>query len=325
MKTRFNGLVQLIRNFPTPVAGLALGIASIGMILDTVIVAQGLIQTVTACLSASLLIILSIRFIVNPASLYQDLKHPILGSVAPTFAMALMLISNAIIKHHHEQAGHLLWLVAVSIHLLFLLTFIYHRVKGFKWEQMVPSWFVPPVGIIVASVAYQGEMSGALFNIAQLCLYFGLVSYAIMLPLMFFRIVFKENIPKGAQPTIAILAAPASLSIVGYLSLIVQPSMLVILILFGIAVLMTFIVYVAFARLLFLPFTPGFAAFTFPMAIGATALFKTATQLEIWGVASEHVRDVLLLANIELVLATLVISYVTVRFVHYFIKGSYSG
>lgn len=325
MKIRFYRLFQLIRHFPTPVAGLALGIASIGMILDSVLATQGMIQSVTAGVSSGLLVILSIRFIVNPASLYQDLKHPIVGSVAPTFAMALMLVSHAIIKHHHEQAGQLLWLVGVSIHLLFLFTFIYHRVKGFKWEQMVPSWFVPPVGIVVASVAYQGEMSGAFFTIAQLCLYFGLVCYAIMLPLMFYRIVFKETIPKGAQPTIAILAAPASLSIAGYLSLTAEPSMLVILILFGIAVLMTLIVYVAFARLLFLPFTPGFAAFTFPMAIGATALFKTATQLEVWGVAPEHIRDVLLLANIELVLATLVISYVTIRFVHYFVKDSYSG
>jgi tellurite resistance protein TehA-like permease len=40
---------------------------------------------------------------------------------------------------------------------------------------------------------------------------------------------------------------------------------------------LTAIVYVAFTRLLVLPFSPGYAAYTFPMAIGATALFKAST------------------------------------------------
>ncbi|MEH6452392.1 MAG: TDT family transporter [Psychromonas sp.] len=322
MNIRLTGLFNHIRNFPTPVAGLALGIASIGMILDTELGMHGVIQIVTASISTVLLVILVTRFIVHPSSLHQDLKHPVVGSVAPTFSMALMLVSNAIFKYHNEYLGHILWIIAVGIHVIFLLIFIYHRMLKFNWEHMVPSWFVPPVGIIVASVSYQGEMSGILFNIAELCLYFGLVCYAIMLPLMFYRIVFKENIQQGAQPTIAILAAPASLSITGYLSLIEEPSALVILVLFGIAVLMTFIVYVSFARLLFLPFTPGFSAFTFPMAIGATALFKTAEQLEIWGVAAKDVSEVILLANIELLLATVVISYVTIRFVLYFLKAN---
>lgn len=49
---------------------------------------------------------------------------------------------------------------------------------------------------------------------------------------------------------------------------------MLVALLFGIAILMTAVIYFAFWRLLRLQFSPGYAAFTFPMAIGATALYK---------------------------------------------------
>ena len=55
--------------------------------------------------------------------------------------------------------------------------------------------------------------------------------------------------------------------------------MLLVAVLLGIAVLMTGIIYLAFIKLLRLPFSPGYAAFTFPLVIGATALFKVGQLL----------------------------------------------
>ena len=53
-----------------------------------------------------------------------------------------------------------------------------------------------------------------------------------------------------------------------------HPHPILTALLFGIAVLMTIAIYFAFWNLLRLKFSPGYAAFTFPMAIGATALYK---------------------------------------------------
>ncbi len=315
-----NVLSKRLKVFPTPVAGLALGIASIGIIVDLVLHLDGLLQTATALIAGLLLLVLAIRFILYPKTLLADLQHPVVGSVAPTFAMATMLTSNAIILHHHEFIGHMLWLLALVIHIVFLITFIYHRQGDFNLAHMVPSWFVPPVGIIVAALSYHGPDTGVLYYLALGSLYFGLICFAIMLPLMFYRFIFKDNIAHAAQPTIAVLAAPASLSMAGYLQFIKEPSMLVVLLLFGVAVLMTVIVYIAFTKLLFLPFSPGYSAFTFPMAIGATALYKVANQLTNWGVDASLVNEVIMLAHIELVLASLVILYVSIRFVQFFIR-----
>ena len=53
----------------------------------------------------------------------------------------------------YPQAGDELWLLAVGLHIIFLVSFVYHRAKAFELHHMVPSWFVPPVGIIVACVS----------------------------------------------------------------------------------------------------------------------------------------------------------------------------
>ena len=182
-------------------------------------------------------------------------------------------------------------------------------------SRMEHDEFATPVGLVVADVAFPG---GELRPLAEWILDFGLVAYAIMLPAMLYRLIFSQEVPELAKPTIAILAAPASLSLAGYLTVVEDPSMLLVGLLSGIAVLMTLLIYVAFCHLLRLPFNPGYAAFTFPMAIGATALFKLAGQLHQWGLAASEVVWVERLAEFELIVATLVIGYVSLRYLlHY--------
>lgn len=310
-----------LKGFPTPIGGLALGIGSIGILLDSQLNADGLIQTFTALIAAALLGTLAVRFATMPDTLLNDLKHPVVGSVAPTFAMGTMIVSNALV-HLLPWAGYTLWLLAIGLHIVFLITFIRHRLVEWKLHQMVPSWFIPPVGIAVAAVSYAGPHSGLLYGVALGCMIFAALFYAVMLPLMFFRLIFEDTIPEGSQPTIAILAAPPSLCLAGYLSVIDTPNALPILILYGIALMMTAVVYAAFVRLLFLPFSPGFAAFTFPMAIGATAQFKVATQVEAWGARPRVVNEILFVGWLEMILATLIISYVALRYAMYFLQSN---
>ena len=181
---------------------------------------------------------------------------------------------------------------------------------------MVPSWFVPPVGIIVADVAFPGGQFAALANGL---LWFGMLCYGLMLPLMLYRLIFSHEVPDAAKPTIAILAAPASLSLAGYLTVSEEPSLLLVAVLLGIAVLMTGIIYLAFIKLLRLPFSPGYAAFTFPLVIGATALFMVSHLVEQWPQAAEYVEQIRLLAHFELGAATLIVGYVALRYLMFFL------
>ncbi|MGR5529640.1 TDT family transporter [Vibrio alfacsensis] len=296
---------------PTPMAGLALGIASLGWSWENFAELYGYGQWISAGIASVLLIILAVKFFFHNHLLRQDLAHPVVGSVVPTFAMATMVVSNSL-GHFFPIAGNALWLFAVGLHVVFLVTFIYHRAKDFELHHMVPSWFVPPVGIIVADVSFSGNPT--LAPIAYGALMFGMVAYAVMLPIMIYRFMFTHEIPDAAKPTMAILAAPASLSLAGYLNVTSDPSPVIIALLFGIAVLMTSIIYLAFFKLLRLPFSPGYAAFTFPMVIGATALFKVAHWMEAQGLAAHYVNQVRGLATVELIVATVVVVYVSIQY-----------
>lgn len=300
---------------PTPMSGLALGIASLGWAWESFINFNGYSQYLGAALASVLLVLLSIKFILHPNLLKADLAHPVVGSVVPTFAMATMVVSNSI-GQLNAIAGDALWVLAFLLHLNFFISFVVHRARNFKIEHMVPSWFVPPVGIIVADVAFSGNP--ALAWLAEGALIFGMIIYAIMLPMMIYRIIFAKQIPDAAQPTLAILAAPASLSLAGYFTIVANPSPIIVGLLFGVAVLMTFIIYVAFFKLLRRPFCPGYAAFTFPMVIGATALFKMSSWMLIKQVDTQYIEQIHNLAVLELIIATAVVGYVTTRYLCHF-------
>ena len=117
----------------------------------------------------------------------------------------------------------------------------------------------------------------------------------------------------SVMPTFAILAAPASLSLAGYLTIMSEPNLMLVSVLTPLAIFMTAIVYIAFVRLLRLPFSPGYAAFTFPTVIGATALLKLGSALE--AVSSGLFFR---LGLLELVVATLMVFYVAARYAFFY-------
>lgn len=103
-----------------------------------------------------MLLALVVKFVFHPKVLWQELTHPVVGSVIPTFAMALMVISKAV-GLYAPATGLMLWLAAIAIHIIFLAAFVYYRAIDFNLDHMVPSWFVPPIGIIVAAVSFPGQ------------------------------------------------------------------------------------------------------------------------------------------------------------------------
>ena len=301
---------------PSPIAGLALAIASLGWTWESMTPSLNGAGQVTGAIIASIFLLLLMgKFVLHTNILKEELSHPVIGSVIPTFAMGLMVVSKSL-GDYFPNTGLALWLAAIAIHLIFLGAFIYYRAIDFKLEHMVPSWFVPPIGIIVAAVSFPVSDYQWLVNAI---LIFGMLSYLVMLPLMLYRLIFCQAIPDAAKPTIAILAAPASLSLAGYLTVCEHPSIPLVALLLSVAILMTSVIYLAFFHLLKLPFSPGYAAFTFPMVIGATALFKTTTWLAQFSNMGELSAWLKYLAEFELVIATLVVIYVALRYLgHYF-------
>ncbi|WP_422139475.1 TDT family transporter [Endozoicomonas sp. ALC020] len=309
---RTAGLVTRLSRVPTPLGGLALGIASLGAAWSLVMPDQSQGLKLTAAVIAAILVFkVMLKFILHPHLIREDLSHPVISSVMPTCAMATMVIASALMPVS-EFAARLLWVAAVLTHLILLAGFVTHRIRDFDIEHMVPSWFVPPVGIIVAAVTSTGM---GFESLVRLLFIFGMFCYFVKLPIMFYRLIFKNAIPDAALPTFAIMGAPASLSLAGYLTITDNPSLIMISILTPLAIFMTALVYMAFIKLLRLPFSPGYAAFTFPMVIGATALLKLEGRVN--GVFADLFFQ---LGLMELWVATAIVAYVVIRYTLFYLK-----
>lgn len=312
MKSDQFNLRSLVSDTPPPIAGLALAIVSLGWCWENVLQLDNVLKHGSAILSTLLLIPLVIKYGLNGNRLLQDLSHPIIGSVMPTATMALMILSSSI-RDFHYWLGECIWLVAVISHLLLMCGFIYFRLKQFSLEEMVPTWFIPPIGIVAADVSFSG--SEVLKPLADYILLFGLFSYVLMLPAMLYRLIFLSRISENLMPTIAVLAAPASLTLAGYLTVTVHThSLTLIALLFGIALTMTTTLYVSLFHILRLPFNPSLSATTFPLVIGATALYKLTNYLAHSGFEAIYINQILIVAHIELAVATGIVCYVAIRY-----------
>lgn len=330
--TRLNGLVgsftnallgyALLTQFknkvmhaPSAMSGLALGIASLGWVWESVIELNNNGQFLGAGLAAILIIFITAKYLLHPELLKADLAHPVAGSVIPTFAMANFVISNSV-GLINSFAGDVLWSLAFLLHLLFLTSFLYHRAKKFNFEEMGPSWFVPPVGIIIAEMTFSGNPS--LAWLAHGALIVGMSMYSIMLPIMLYRFFIALKSNYTIKPILAILAAPASLTLIGYLHLVAEPSIPIVKVLFILALAKTLIVYFLFIKLINKPFSPSYAAFTFPMVVGTTALFNMKDWMKSTNQDFAYISIINQLAILELLVATTVVGYISIRYFFHF-------
>ena len=301
------------RTLPTPMAGLALGVSSLGVLLELALPLHHWAQYFFALVGLFFWGLLATRYVLYPKSLLEELKHPVVGSVIPAFTMALMIMSVTI-RQFSWDVGVGLWGLGVLLHLMAVAVFIYNRIKEASLEVMVPSWFVGPVGIIIADLTF--PQVAWLHPLAYVLLVIGMVAYAILLPMMLMRLVFRSTIPRVAQPTLAIMAAPAPMCLAGYLTVVQDVHWLLVAFLFGVSVLMTFFIYLCFFRLLKLQFSPAYSAFTFPMVSSAMAMYKLADRVAAeFPAAAGYAAQIRDLADFETVVAVVIILFVTYHYV----------
>lgn len=304
-----------IKHIPTPLCGLALALVSLGQCLDDRLGLQGVVANTAAAIAVILLSLVLLKFVFSPLRFIDDLKHPVVSSVMPTAAMCLMVIANTI-GAQHPQLGLNVWYLGLSLHIVFLGLFLLFRLPVFQIQHLVPSWFIPPIGIVVAAVTCPGE---AQLAIAKNIVILGLLAYVLMLIPVLYRLIFVDSLPDAAKPTIAVLAAPASLTLAGYLTVFEQPDVWLVEMLMAVALLMTLLVYSAFIHLCRLPFSPGRAAFTFPMVIGAVALYKCAA---VFATLNQNQAELIYkIADLELIVACIMVSYVAAGYLKAMLKG----
>ena len=302
----------LLKTIPIPLAGLMLGVVALAKLffqMDLNLPANLLFVVGTI-----LFLLLLCKIVLTFNDVLHDLKNPVIASVAPTFTMGTMvLMSILMMQNTFVTAANIIWVIAAITQLVivgyFVVTFV---VKSKVTLQSVfPSWFVMFVGVgMMPATAPQFAKS-----ITVVILYVALTMFVILLPIVLKRVFIARDLPVPAKPMITILAAPASLCLVAYMTQFEAANATVITVLLVIAQVLYFIVLYELQTLLKMPFYPSFGAFTFPLVVSATALYGATN------IIGDGAQWLEMLVYFETIIATAIVCYVVFMYAKYIIES----
>lgn len=302
----------IIQKVPIPTAGVALGLAALGILLQPLSEA---FHIVAGILSLAMVLLLATKIVLFPRMIREDLTNPIFAAVSAALFMTCMQLATYLAPVAYEIA-FAVWVASVIGHFALMGWFTYTFTLHFSLEQVFPTHFIAYVGIIVASLTspvFGMELLGtAIF-------WFGFACYLVLLVVVGLRYA-KHEVPESAKPLFCIYAAPMSLSLAGYLAVTPEPNAFMV---GGMAVLaQAFFVLVLsqLPKLLRIKFYPSYAAMTFPFVIAASALLKAVTFFEGFGFGGPAFAAIHVLISVETIFATAMVLYVVGHYLRFFFR-----
>ena len=287
-----------------PVCGVMLGAAALGNLLQSY--SEG-IRYVCGIFAAFLLVLALLKLVMFPGMIKEDMKNPIMASVAGTFPMALMILSTYV-KPFIGQGAYYIWLFAIALHIVLIVYFTVKFVVKLQMPKVFASYYIVYVGIAVAAVTAPAYEKLAIGSAA---FWFGFVTLILLLVLVTYRYVKYKEVPEPAKPLICIYAAPASLCIAGYVQYVMPKSYNFLIAMLVVATIIYIFALVKAVGYLKLPFYPSYAAFTFPFVISAIASKQTVACAANMGHPLPFLQYVVL---VETIIAVALVAYTYIRF-----------
>lgn len=255
------------------------------------------------------------KIICNPKVGKAEYSNTVTCSLYAAITM-LMLAVSAYIFDYIPVLGKTLWWIGILIHAIHIVVFTYLNViKKFDWDTFLPTWFVTYIGILVATVI-GGPMNEPL--VGTIIVYYGLGIYAILLPLMVYRLMTRK-VKDHVYHTQTIMVAPCSISLVSYVNFIEDKNMVVMCVLYALVLFWLGFVIAKTPRFFSFDFHPGFAGLTFPMAISTVASSKMIVVFEEAGYEwLSHLANQMM--GFQIYLTAMFVGYVLVKFVGMLLK-----
>lgn len=298
---------HIVKKYPLPIAGLILGLAALGNLVQSY---GEIFRNILGVIAGTLLILFIVKLVIYPKQVKEDLNNPVVASVFPAFSMAIMLLSTYL-KPYSSIFSFGMWLVGLSLHIILIIWFSIKFVSKFNIKQVFPSWYIVYVGIVVASVT--GNAYG-MSNIGKVAFWFGFITYLVLLFLVLKRVITVKQMPEPTLPTLAILAAPASLLLAGYMNAFSEKNMTLVYILMALSFIFYVVVLVMLPKLLKLKFYPSYSGFTFPLVISGIAMKLTNGFLT----KSNHsISSLKYFVYFQVIVAVLITLYVLIKYIQF--------
>lgn len=307
-------LLQKIANFPVAAIATMVGLAT----LSNVYAALGFtgIKTITMLIGCLVWVVAFLKITVHFSTFKKEYQNVIPASLYATFTMLTMILGSFIFTYS-PLIGKTIWVLGVALHFVHLLVFTYRNViKGVNKDTFAPTWFVTYNGFLVSAVTGTGmNMSGLLKAVAI----YGIIVFLVILPFMIIRMI-RRPLPDALKQTPAILLAPSSLCLVAYLNAFPNPNAIVVYGLYAILFATLIFILLSIPKFFRFDFHPGFAALTFPLAIGVVASTKMSGYLMAQGMnmLGSFVNNI---AGIQLYITSAIMLFVTYNFLKLLVKA----
>lgn len=298
---------ERLKNMPVPVVATMLGAATLSNIYQGL--GYGWVRHLTMWAATAVLLFYIGKIILYPSIVREEYKNTVPASLYAGLTMVTMILCSYY-KEWIPGPARVVLVAAVCIHAVHILVFLFRNVfHGVNLDTFVPSWFVTFNGIMVSTVVGFAMLPPFM---AKAVLFWGLGIYTVTIPFMVWRLVTREVKP-GMLHTQAIVLAPCSLCIASYLNLAAEPSMAVVGILYFCVLASLIFIVLKLPVFFSVPFAPGFAGLTFPMAIGIVASNKAAAYFT--GAGQEILGSLITqVAGIQIYLTTAIIGMVLFGF-----------
>ena len=293
---------KFLEKFPLPISGLALGMAALGNLVRSY---GEICRSIFGVLSFIIIVLLTIKILMNFGDFRKNMENPVISGSFATYSMAIIILSSYI---NNKSVGIIFWYIGIAIHILLIIWFSLKYIPKRNIETVY-------VGIIIVSVTAPWFK---MLMLGKIAFWFGFVMYLILIPVVCYRVFKVKKIPEPALPVFAVFAAPAALSLAGYINSFPEKNIVIFNLLIFLTVFFYTLVLFSMPKLLKIRFYPSYAAFTFPMVISSLAL-KLAT-----GVLKKVGTNVALLAkivNITEIIALVAVIYVFIRYLQFIFKN----
>ena len=296
-----------IEKIPVPVIPTFVGALTLGNVYSGI--GYSWIRHITMWLATILIFVYIGKIIMFPKTCKKEYENVVPCSLYAGFTMVLMILGSYYFDYV-PALGKGIWAAAIIVHAVHIVIFTYRNViKKRNIDTFVPSWFVTYNGIMVSCVV-GGAMNAE--GILKYIVYYGIVIYLILIPIMIWRLITVEVKP-AVYHTMAVVLAPCSLCVVSYLNIIQNPNQWLVFFLYGCVLASLLFIMIKLPKFFSFSFTQGFAGMTFPMAIGIVATNKMSAYLA--GIGKDTMAAITSqIGGIQIYVTTMIIGFVLLNF-----------
>ncbi len=269
-----------LRHVPVPLFAVGMGVTGLGIAwrhAAQVAGAPALVGEAVIVLAAVLFGVVGLLYVAkavrHPAAVVAEFNHPIRGTFFAAISVSLLLLAVGALPVAPGLALAL-WSVGAAAHLTLTLHLLGRWIiRNQDIHHSNPAWFIPIVGNIVVPLAGaplgQTEVSWFFFSI-------GMVFWVLLFTIVFYRIVFHDQMPVKFVPTLFILIAPPAVGFLAWTALTDGALEPMGRVLFHTALFLTLLLATLTRQFLRVPFAVSWWAYTFPLAAMTVATLDFA-------------------------------------------------